>query len=275
MKKKFLLLICSFLMAVGVASCGSNKPKSCKVSMLHMHPQYQERERNINTICEYATEAFSNGANIVVAPEMSTDFYYVTEDDVRGYAGVHNIESELSAIANVAKNNKGYIVVGFPEIAEDNTLYNSAVMFNKEGKVVLHERKRCLPSWNSIGDLPYAVYDSEFGKLGIIICADSYIPDHAKALKELGADIILSPVTWYPTDGHNDDDNINAWTARAIENEVWYVVCNRWGEEIKDLHTEDMNGGISCVINPKGEVVFSYMAGNNFEDKILYYEINR
>lgn len=240
-----------------------------------MHPLYQQRERNINTICEYATEAFASGANIVVAPEMSTDFYYVTENDVRTYAGIRNIEDELSKIGNVAKNNNGYIVVGFPEIAEDNTLYNSAVLFNKEGKVVLHERKRCLPSWNSIGDLPYAVYDTEYGKLGIVICADSYVPTHAKALKSLGVDMILSPVTWYPLEGHGDEDSTNAWKARAKENEIWYVTCNRWGEEIKDGEITNMNKGKSCVVSPQGEIVFSYMAGENLADKILYYDIKR
>lgn len=243
--------------------------------MLHMHPLYQQRETNINTICKYANDAFSNGANIVVAPEMATDFYYVTENDVRTYAGVRNIENELSAIATTAKNNNGYICIGFPEIAEDDTLYNSAVLFNKEGKVVLHERKRCIPSWNSIGDLPYAVYDSEFGKLGIVICADSFVNTHAMALKKLGVDIILSPVTWYPAQGHRDDDSINAWKARAKENAIWYVTCNRWGEEIKDGKVENMNKGKSCVVSPQGEILFSYMAGENLADKTLYYEIKR
>ncbi len=243
--------------------------------MLHMHPLYQERERNIETICNYADEAFKNGANIVVTPEMATDFYYVTKEDVLNYAGIRDIEKELSAIGNIAKANKGYIAIGFPEIANDGTMYNSAVLFNKEGKVVLHERKRCLPSWNSIGDLPYSVYDTEYGKLGIIICADSYVDTHAKALKDLGVDIILSPVTWYPEpiEGHSDDDSTNAWKQRAKENEIWYVTCNRWGYETCNEKIEDMNKAKSCVVSPKGEIVFSYMADQNLKDEILFYTI--
>ena len=46
------------------------------------------------------------------------------------------MEAELAPIAELADQYEGYICVGFPEIAEDGTLYNAAVLFDKEGTIV-------------------------------------------------------------------------------------------------------------------------------------------
>ena len=269
-KAAFVLIIAVFLIITAIFIVHENA--SCKVAMLHMNPEYHQKEENIAEICELAAEAFENGADIVLTPEMATDDYYLSEQDVVTYAGIRNIEAELAPIAKLADQYDGYICVGFPEIAEDGSLYNSAVMFDKDGNIALHERKRSLPDWNSLGALEPAVADTEYGKIGIIICADAYFPENAAALGNLGADIILSPVTWYPftSDEHNDDDSVNSWTARAKENSVWFFACNRWGTEMYSGEIQDMNMGKSVVVSPKGEIVYQYTAGDCRENVILY-----
>ena len=269
-KAAFVLIIAVFLIIAAIFIVHEHAP--CKVAMLHMNPEYHQKEENIAEICELAAEAFENGADIVLTPEMATDDYFLSEQDVVTYAGIRNIEAELAPIAKLADQYDGYICVGFPEIAEDGSLYNSAVMFDKDGNIALHERKRSLPDWNSLGALEPAVADTEYGKIGIIICADAYFPENAAALRDLGADIILSPVTWYPIDyeGHSADDDVNCWTARAKENSVWFLTCNRWGTEMSNGEIQDMNMGKSVVVSPKGEIVYQYTAGDCRENVILY-----
>ena len=272
-KAASVLILAAFLITAAIFLIHKNVP--CKVAMLHMNPEYHQKEANITEICELAAEAFENGADIVLTPEMATDDYYLSEQDVVTYAGIRNIEAELAPIAELADQYNGYICVGFPEIAEDGTLYNSAVMFDKEGNIVLHERKRSIPDWNSVGELTPAVADTEYGKIGIIICADAYFPENAAALGDLGADMILSPVTWYPIDyeGHSADDDVNCWTARAKENSVWFLTCNRWGTEMSNGEIQDMNMGKSAVVSPKGEIVYQYAAEDCRENTVLYYEL--
>lgn len=272
-KAASVLILAAFLITAAIFLIHKNVP--CKVAMLHMNPEYHQKEANIAEICELAAEAFENGADIVLTPEMATDDYYLSEQDVVTYAGIRNIEAELAPIAELADQYNGYICVGFPEIAEDGTLYNSAVMFDKEGNIALHERKRSLPGWNSLGVLEPAVADTEYGKIGIIICADAYFPENAAALRDLGADMILSPVTWYPIDyeGHSADDDVNCWTARAKENSVWFLTCNRWGTEMSNGEIQDMNMGKSVVVSPKGEIVYQYAAEDCWENVVLYYEL--
>ena len=273
--KKIKCIVLLLLTIVLISGCKKAEP--CKVALLHMNPEYQQKEKNIELICKYSAEAFENGADIIVAPEMATDDYFVTKEDVVSYAGIKDIEEELASVAEVADEYDGYICMGFPEIAPDGSLYNSAVLFDKEGMVILKERKKAMPSWNKAGDLQPAVVDTEFGKIGIVICADSYTPENVSVLKDLGASIILSPVTWYSDTmpGHNSDDNIKTWLARAKENSVWYVVCNRWGIESQNGKLLDMNNAPSVVVTPDGKTVLSHTADDSkiYEDEILYYEM--
>lgn len=270
------IVIGAILLVILFRVISQTKTDSCTVALLHMNPEYQKKEENINKICTYALEAFENGANIVLTPEMATDDYFLSKEDVVSYAGIRDIESELSPISEIAKKYKGYICVGFPEIADDGSLYNSAVMFNKDGKIVLHERKRSIPGWNLKGNLEHTVYKTEYGKIGIIICADAYYPDDVSALKKLGADIILSPVTWYPSEynGQIYDDSITSWISRAKENSLWYIACNRWGIETYNGEVQDMNMASSAVVSPDGEIICQYTANDNYQDKIVYCNIN-
>lgn len=269
-----LLVAAITLLTVTLQGRGADR-QPVTVALLHMRPEHGQKEANMEKIRNYAAEAFEHGAKIVITPEMATDAYFLTKEEVVSYAGIKDIDKELSSIADTAKKYAGYICIGFPEIAQDGTLYNSAVLFDKNGKIALHERKTAIPSWNRAGDLPAAVADTEYGKLGIVICADGYSPDKAAALGKLGVDIILSPVTWYTIDdgAHKDDENITSWKARAKENSAWYAVCNRWGVEINDGTVHDMNEGPSVLVSPEGEIILEYRAGDNRQDRILYGEI--
>ena len=125
---------------------------------------------------------------------------------------------------------------------EGHLVYNTAVLLSPEGKLLGKYRKVCLPHGEvEQGVAPgadYPVFDTKFGKVGLMVCYDGFYPEVARALAANGAEIIAWPV-W-------GCDPLLA-RARACENRV-YVVSSTF----TDPKSEWM---ISAVIDPAGKVV--------------------
>jgi predicted amidohydrolase len=126
-----------------------------------------------------------------------------------------------------------YIVAGLFE-REGNAVYNTAVLIDRQGMVSGKYRKVYLPREEIEGGLTpgvaYPVFQTDFGKVGIMICWDLQYADPARALAAKGAEIILMPI-W--------GGNYTLMKARAIENHVFLVSAGY------DVET--------AVINPNGE----------------------
>ncbi len=135
-----------------------------------------------------------------------------------------------------------YIVAGLVE-RDGHLIYNTAVLIGPDGKLAGKYRKTTL-STSEIEDgltpgHDYPVFDTRFGKLGIMVCYDAFFPDAARHLSEKGAEVIAWPV--YGCDPR-------AAVARAYENQI-YVVSSTY----EDAATA--NYGISGVYNPAGDII--------------------
>jgi len=136
-------------------------------------------------------------------------------------------------LAQLARKYKMYIVAALGE-REKHAIYNTAVLIDREGKVAGKYRKVYIPEGEfdqgcAQGD-SYPVFDTDFGRIGMMICWDSWFVDPARALAVQGAEIILLPI-W--------GGNPTLIRARAIENHVYLVSCgydvesniyDPWGE---------------------------------------------
>ncbi|MCX8037681.1 MAG: carbon-nitrogen hydrolase family protein [Candidatus Sumerlaeia bacterium] len=122
-------------------------------------------------------------------------------------------------LAELARLSRAYIVAGIYE-RDGTTVYNTAVLIGRDGSLVGKYRKAALPREEIDGGLTpgsdYPVFQTEFGKVGIIICWDVFFPTPAWNLASQGAEIIFLPI-W----GGNQD----LIEARAIENQVYLVAC--------------------------------------------------
>ena len=100
-----------------------------------------------------------------------------------------------------------YVVAGITELAEEK-VYNSAVLISSKGELLsLHRKINVLDiaqNIYSIGDR-LSVVKTEFGKIGLNICADNFEGCHALAhsLSRMGADVILSPSAWALSPDYN------------------------------------------------------------------------
>lgn len=141
----------------------------------------------------------------------------------------------------IAKQHSLHIALSLYE-REGHLVYNTAVLLSPEGKLLGKYRKVCLPHGEvEKGVAPgaeYPVFDTKFGKVGLMICYDGFYPEVARALTANGAEVIAWPV-W-------GCDPLLA-RARACENRV-YVVSSTFTDPKSDWM-------ISAVIDPAGKIV--------------------
>ena len=138
-------------------------------------------------------------------------------------------------IGALAKDLGSYVVAGVYE-KEGDILYNTAILVGRDGKLVGKYRKTHLPreEWEA-GITPgdeYPVFDTDFGKVGLIICWDVQFPEPSRAMARKGAEVLLLPI-W----GGNE----TLAKARAIENHVFLVSSSY------DMKT--------FVVDPEGRVL--------------------
>ncbi len=143
-----------------------------------------------------------------------------------------------------AKEHKCYVFFSFHELDENGVRHNTAILLNRNGEISGVYRKSHL-SWKEYesGMVPgdsYPVFDTEFGKIGMLICWDAYFPDPAKVMALQGAKILLVSTAGNPTFRH---------IARAMENGVFVVVSG--AAAFMEA------GGIKAtkIISPRGEIL--------------------
>src|SRR5690606_27686717 len=138
-------------------------------------------------------------------------------------------------VGEVAKRNNLYIVAGLLE-REGEVVYNTSVLIDRKGNLVGKYRKTSLPREEIDGGITpgtsFPVFDTDFGRIGMMICWDVFFPEPARALAQQGAEVIFLPI-W--------GGDLTLTRARAIENQV-YVVSS----------TYDM---ISAVFDQEGKVL--------------------
>ena len=101
---------------------------------------------------------------------------------------------------------------------EGHLVYNTGVLIGPDGKLIGKYRKVCLPHGEvEKGIAPgnsYPVFDTAFGKVGLMVCYDGFFPEVARELSNNGAEVIAWPV-W--------GCNPLLAQARACENHVYVV----------------------------------------------------
>ena len=117
----------------------------------------------------------------------------------------------------LAKKHNIHIVVGLVE-RDGHLIYNVAVLIGPDGRIIGKYRKVCLPRGEVDAGLTpgrdYPVFETKFGKVGMMVCYDGFFPEPARELTKRGAEVIAWPV-W--------GCNPMLAGARACENHVHLV----------------------------------------------------
>lgn len=222
-----------------------------RVALLHSRPVHGDVAANIEWILRQAARAADAGAGLVVTAEMALSGYgFDGREQVEPHA--RTLDSpEVQALCRLSAERGVHCVLGLPERdPRTGLLYNTAVATGPDGRVVARHRKVVLAErrWATPGPArSEGLFDTPWGRVGMLVCADTYYGTPARAQVLRGADLLVVPSTW-PGGGV---DPRRLWRARALENGVPVLGCNRTGRDA----VLDCTGARSYAADGRGRVL--------------------
>lgn len=229
-----------------------------RFGIIHLAVIHKQIETNRRAILEIVDEAIGRGAKIIVTPELALSGYsFRNRGDIRPYTESENGHT-LSQLCRIAKKSAVYICLGIAEVDEKtDIIYNSAFVIGPAGRVLCRYRKISAESrWACAGDSRQNnTFETPWGRIGVLICSDSYYGAIVRCTALRGADLIIVIANWPPS----GLDPRELWRARAIENGVFLVACNRAGFDL----TMDCCEAPSCVYDPLGNKIFEGTSRNS------------
>src|ERR1044071_5429385 len=188
-------------------------PRKVRLATVHYRPKdsgtVADRCRQFAPFIQQAAE---QEADLVVLPETLTVKGLQYREAAEPIPG-----PSTQYFGELAKKYALYIVAGLAE-REAHLVYNVAVLLAPDGRLVGKYRKVALPRTEiEAGVAPghdYPVFNTRFGKLGMMVCYDGFFPEVARQLSNNGAEVIAFPVAGC---------NPLLAAARACENHVFLV----------------------------------------------------
>lgn len=190
-------------------------------------------------------------ADLVVLPELCfTGYLFRDRRELRSMAEDPARSGIVDDLVALCRESGMHVVTGFAEKA-GNRCFNSALLLGSRGprqtyrKIHLfNEEKR----WFDAGDRPFSVSRVRGVGVGLMICFDWAFPEAARALALGGADLVAHPSNLVL------DHCQRVMPARCVENGVYSVTVNRFGEDRRP-HGKVRFTGRSQVAGPRGEVI--------------------
>jgi predicted amidohydrolase len=240
-----------------------------KIALAQISCRQADKTKNLKEIKKAVAKAKKQGAELVIFPELSLTGY-VVRDEI--YELAERIPGPSTKVMeDVAKKNDIHVVFGMPEISDktEATLHNSAVLIGPEGLIGKYH-KMYLPTHSIFEEKRYfrpgyqtAVFDTELGKLGFIICYDIYFPEVTRLTRLKGAQLIVC-ISASPGVRRSFFEALTV--ARAIENTAFLAFVNLAGIE----DGLQFWGG-SRLVGPDGRVL---VQAKYDEDDFVMGEVN-
>ncbi len=243
----------------------------CKLALIQMDCTLGDVPANLEHALELGRKAVAQGANLLVFPELFTTGYElsVLGADLCSYAEDPSDSPTLNKMRDFAIEHQvsvcGVIPL-FHTCSEKAGKPNiSCFYINSEGKLLgIYDKNHLFgeeKDYFSLGE-SYPVLDTEFGRIGIMICYDANFPEPARILACQGAEIILCPAAWRVQDIRLFD---MIMPQRAAENIAYVCAVNRYG-----MDHGRYNPGHSKICSPEGEII----AFGGASETIIYAELH-
>lgn len=234
------------------------------IGILHLNIRHSAPRENRASLLAHAEEAAAAGAKIIVAPELALSGY--------SFEGMHEIApyaeeltgETVTALSRLAHRYRVYVGAGIAECdGKTGIFYNSFVMLEPQGKLAAHHRKHVAERrWSCPGQPSAAsLFDTPWGKVGLLICADTYYGLLPRSHALNGAGLLLVSANW-PLSGL---DPREVWRARALENGVGLIAANRTGLDRR----MDCRDAPSYAVAPDGMVLLDETSADS---RIFYVE---
>ena len=232
-------------------------PLKVKIGTVYLRPKNSTPEANVRLFCEQVDAAGKLGLDIVCLPEALT---VVGTAKNAAEVGEPVPGPSTRLLGEAARRNRLWVVAGLME-QEGDTLYNTAVLLDRAGRLAGKYRKVHLPreEWLK-GITPggdYPVFKTDFGTVAIQICYDWFFPEAAAAFALRGAEILFAP-TWGTTfpDQEGRVEGETVFRVRARDNGLYLV--------------PSVYDGSSLVIDPLGRILVS----NKGQSGVFWCEVD-
>ena len=239
-----------------------------KIALVQYQSVLGDLQKNADRAVEMVRESAAKGAKIVCFPEMfNTGYNFQLIGD-----GFHNCGETIDGhtitrLQKVAKECACYVIAPITlEKKVKGVFYNAAVVIDDEGVVLGDYSKHHLWAaeryyFHAGEDIP--VFDTKYGKIGVMICYDAGFPETARILTLKGAELIFMPSAWRIQDWDMWKLNI---PQRAFENTLYVAGVNGFGHE-DDLYMF----GNSKVADWRGRIIAE---SKEEKEEIVYAEID-
>ncbi|HYX42429.1 MAG TPA: carbon-nitrogen hydrolase [Pyrinomonadaceae bacterium] len=211
-------------------------------------------------------EAAKRGAQIVCLQELFRSQYFCQTEDIELFKLAEPIPGpSTEALSRVARQKKIVIVASLFEKRTAGLYHNTAIVIDADGRIAGKYRKMHIPDdplynekfYFTPGDLGFASHDTQYGRVGTLVCWDQWFPEAARLTALSGAQFLFYPTAIGWLSGEEEEMNTaqhQAWETiqrgHAIANGLFVVVVNRVGPE-----GQLRFWGQSFVVDPFGRIL--------------------
>ncbi|MBS2211350.1 hypothetical protein KEM09_08060 [Carboxylicivirga mesophila] len=231
-----------------------------KVSIIQMAPQLGHLRANIETISSLIEQSDSD---LFILPELANSGYNF-QNQQAAFDASEKLEKSvfIEAVHGLAKIKNTHIVTGFCE-RDRHKLYNSSVLIAPKGVIGIYRKLHLFLNEKNIfnaGNLGLPVFDTELGKIAMLVCFDWMFPEVWRKLALKGAQLIAHPsnlVLPYCQ---------GVVPSYALVNRCYIATANRIGTEGNLTFS-----GQSILATPNGETI---LRGTSDKSQVLSAEID-
>lgn len=228
-----------------------------KIAAIQM-PTVADKMENVRTVKAYLEKIRDENPDFVILPEMFCCPYQTENFPIYAEKEGGPVWQQLSAYA---KQYGVYLIGGsMPEKDAEGNVYNTCYVFDREGKQIGKHRKVHLFDIDIKGGQTFkesdtltagdsdTVFDTEFGKMGVMLCFDIRFPELSRMMVNDGARIVFVPAAFNMTTGPAHWEL--SFRTRALDNQIYMVGC----APARDVSAGYISWGHSIVTDPWGRV---------------------
>lgn len=229
-----------------------------KIAAIQM-PTVADKMENVRTVKIYLEKIKDENPDFVILPEMFCCPYQTENFPIYAEKEGGPVWQQLSGYA---KQYGIYLIGGsMPEKDAEGNVYNTSYIFDREGKQIGKHRKVHLFDIDVKGGQTFkesdtltagdsdTVFDTEFGKIGVMLCFDIRFPELSRMMVNDGAKVIFVPAAFNMTTGPAHWEL--SFRTRALDNQIYMVGC----APARDVSAGYISWGHSIVTDPWGRVI--------------------
>jgi len=205
---------------------------------------------------EFFVDAVSNyQSDFILFPELfnaplMAQFNHLSEPEaIRGLS--EYTERLLETFREFAINYNINIITGSMPLPVGEHMYNVGYLCRRDGSYERYEKLHITPAeetaWGMKGGNKLETFDTDCGKIGVLICYDVEFPEVSRILAEEGMNILFVP---FMTDTQNGYSRVKICAqARAVENECYVAIAGSVGN-LPKVDNMDIQYAQSAVLTP-------------------------